>query len=176
MCRVGDDCRRPHARTDKSRGPRNGLNCPHPIGRSTTDAASATTLLAARRFGWSAEKITDTVDLGDIDTADARRDKDLRKPRLPDLDRHPRMSFDADDITGTDGEWRVAGIAEVRGRQVRPVWTVTRLVLGAGDSVRPIAETTLDRREIGIHAPQFMIGRLITIDPTVLLRAAPQQG
>ncbi|WP_406233956.1 hypothetical protein [Nocardia sp. NBC_01009] len=38
---------------------------------------------------------------------------------------------------------------------------MTRLILGADDSVRLVAEAVLDRREIGIHTTQFMIDRLI---------------
>ncbi|WP_280342702.1 YceI family protein [Nocardia neocaledoniensis] len=54
--------------------------------------------------------VSGAVDLAAITTGNPRRDRDLRKPRLLDLDRHPVMSFVADDITGTDGEWRVAGV------------------------------------------------------------------
>ncbi|MET8764081.1 YceI family protein [Lentzea sp. NPDC004782] len=36
-----------------------------------------------------------TLDLGSIDTGIAKRDLDLRKPGLLDLDRHPAMTFTA---------------------------------------------------------------------------------
>ncbi|WP_218722221.1 MULTISPECIES: YceI family protein [Nocardia] len=115
------------------------------------------------------QTITGVVDLAAIDTGHPRRDRDLRKPGLLDLDRHPRMSFVADDITGTDGEWRVAGVATVRGRDVPLVFTVTRFDLG-GDTVAVRAEAVLDRRQLGIKAPEFLIGRWVTIAVHVVLR------
>ncbi|WP_280218495.1 YceI family protein [Nocardia neocaledoniensis] len=114
--------------------------------------------------------VSGAVDLAAIDTGNARRDRDLRKPRLLDLDRHPVMSFVADDITGTDGEWRVAGVATVRGRDVPLVFTVTKFALGA-DTVTVSAEAVLDRRLLGLRAPEFLIGRCVTIALHVVLRA-----
>ncbi|MEV6215390.1 YceI family protein [Nocardia sp. NPDC051833] len=115
------------------------------------------------------ETVSGVVDLAAVDTGNARRDRDLRKPGLLDLDRHPRMNFVADDITGTDGEWRVAGVATVRGRDIPLVFTVTRFDLTA-DTVAVSAEAVLDRRAIGVKAPEFLIGRWVTIEVHVVLR------
>ncbi|WP_433524442.1 YceI family protein [Nocardia pseudovaccinii] len=120
--------------------------------------------------GGRPETVTGTVDLGAIDTGHARRDRDLRARRLLDLDRYPLMTFTADHITDPAGEWRVAGTAQVRGRRVELICTVTRFVLGPDDTVRLFAHAVLDRREIGIRAPELMIGRHIAIDLNVLLR------
>jgi len=131
-------------------------------GRLTTDP------------GGAPETVTGTVDLGAIDTGHARRDQDLRARRLLDLDRHPLLTFTADNITDAAGEWRVAGTARVRGRRVELVCTVTRFVLGPDETVRLLAHAVLDRREIGIRAPELMIGRHIAIDLNVLLRPERQ--
>ena len=64
--------------------------------------------------------ITGTLDLGAIDTGNARRDKDLRKPRLLDLDRHPTMTFAADTITASPTGWQVTGHLAARGNQRPP--------------------------------------------------------
>lgn len=45
-----------------------------------------------------------SLHLGAIDTGNARRDKDLRKPKLLDLDHHPAMTFAADSITATPAD------------------------------------------------------------------------
>ncbi|WP_068067009.1 YceI family protein [Nocardia xishanensis] len=116
------------------------------------------------------ETISGTVDLGAIDTAHARRDRDLRARRLLDLDRYPLMTFTADYITDLAGEWRVTGMAQVRGRRVELICTVTRFILGPDDTVRLLAHAVLDRREIGIRAPELTIGRYIAIALNVLLR------
>lgn len=113
--------------------------------------------------------VTGVADLAAITTGNARRDRDLRKPRLLDLDRHPRMHFAADDITGTDGEWRVSGVATVRGRDVPLVFTVTRFTLG-DETVTVSAETVLDRRLLGLRVPEFVIGRCVRIAVQVVLR------
>ena len=115
--------------------------------------------------------VAGTVDLAAIDTGNPRRDRDLRKPSLLDLDRHPEMTFAAAEITGTDGEWRVAGTATLRGRTAPLVFTVTGFTLAA-DSATITAEAVLDRRLIGVRAPQFMIGRWISIAVQVVVRQA----
>ncbi|WP_330250830.1 YceI family protein [Nocardia sp. NBC_00565] len=120
------------------------------------------------------EKATGTVDLGAIDTTHAKRDRDLRGRRLLDLDRHPLMAFTTEDITDTAGEWRVVGTVRVRGRRAELVCTVSKFVLGPGDTVRLVAHAVLDRREIGIRAPELMIGRYIAIELNVLLRPESQ--
>jgi polyisoprenoid-binding protein YceI len=45
--------------------------------------------------------ITGSLNLGAIDTGNARRDPDLRKPELLDLDHHPTMTFAADTVTAS---------------------------------------------------------------------------
>src|SRR5262249_56608736 len=86
--------------------------------------------------------ITGTLDLGAIDTGNARRDKDLRKPRLLDLDRHPTMTFAADTITASPTGWQVTGHLAARGTRVRLAGDVE--ASGQDRSATVTAHTKLD--------------------------------
>ena len=56
------------------------------------------------------------LDLNSLDTGIAKRDADLRKPRLLDIDRHPTMTWNADRFTpADDGSWTAEGTLCVRG-------------------------------------------------------------
>jgi polyisoprenoid-binding protein YceI len=112
--------------------------------------------------------ISGTLDLGCIDTGNARRDADLRKPGLLDLDRHPTMTFTADTMSPTPGGWTVAGQLTARGTRVALDGDVEVSVL---DGVTTLtARTRLDRRAIGVRAPRFMIGRQVDITVTATVR------
>jgi hypothetical protein len=63
--------------------------------------------------------ITGSLDLGAIDTGNARRDSDLRKPKFLDLDHHPTMTFGADTVTVSPTSWSVTGRLTARGTCAR---------------------------------------------------------
>jgi polyisoprenoid-binding protein YceI len=109
-----------------------------------------------------------TLDLGSIDTGHARRDRDLRKPGLLDLDRHPTMTFSADAVTASPEGWSVAGQLTARGARVELAGDVRLSVLDG--SVTLVARTRLDRRAIGVRAPRLMIGRQVHITVTAIIR------
>jgi len=114
--------------------------------------------------------VTGSLDLGAIDTGNPRRDKDLRKPRLLDLDRHPVMTFAADSVTTSPDGWSVTGRLTARGSAVRVTGDVD---LSTRDgSVTLTAHTRLDRRAIGVRAPRFMIGRQIEITVSAMIHPA----
>ena len=117
--------------------------------------------------------ITGSLDLGAIDTGNARRDSDLRKPRFLDLDRHPAITFAADTITAAPAGWRVTGDLTARGTSARLDGEVE--VSGQGRSATVTARTQLDRRALGIRAPRILIGHAIDITVTATIRLAPQQ-
>jgi polyisoprenoid-binding protein YceI len=103
------------------------------------------------------------MDLTSIDTGVAKRDADLRKPRLLDIDRHPTMTFSAlgfhrDD----DGGWTADGTLQVRG-QSTPLSVTGVPEAGPDGWVRVLATATLDRAAVGVRAPALMIGRRVTI-------------
>ena len=117
--------------------------------------------------------ITGSLDLGAINTGNARRDRDLRKPGFLDLDRHPTMTFAADSVTASQAGWSVAGRLSARGVTVSVAGDVE--VSGRGRSAALTARTCLDRRVLGIRAPRIMIGRSIDITVTATIRQVPDQ-
>jgi polyisoprenoid-binding protein YceI len=103
------------------------------------------------------------LDLDSLDTGVAKRDADLRKPRLLDIDRHPTMTWSADRFTpADDGSWTAEGTLCVRGTAA-PL-TVVGTAEADGSWLRVRARGELDRRSVGIRAPSFLIGRTVRIE------------
>jgi polyisoprenoid-binding protein YceI len=110
-----------------------------------------------------------TLDISAIATGNARRDKDLRKPRLLDLDNYPVMTFTARRIYATPEGWHVSGLLTVRGIMT-PVAGEVRLSTADLDMATLTATAQYDRKPMGIHAPRIMIGRTIEITVTATIR------
>jgi polyisoprenoid-binding protein YceI len=117
--------------------------------------------------------ISGSLDLAAINTGNARRDRDLRKPGFLDLDRHPTMTFAAESVTASPAGWSVAGRLTARGVTVSLAGDVE--VSGQGRSAALTARTCLDRRVLGIRAPRIMIGRRIDVTLTATIRQVPDQ-
>lgn len=111
------------------------------------------------------------ADLAAIDTGHPKRDRDLRKPALLDLDRHPRLHFRAGDVRAEDisavaDGWQVPGRLTVKGVTTEIVVDVE--VQPAGEEGLRVRVTgRVDRREFGIKAPRFMIGVLVDFEANV---------
>jgi polyisoprenoid-binding protein YceI len=103
------------------------------------------------------------LDLDSLDTGIAKRDRDLRRPRLLDIDRHPTMTWAADRFTrGEDGSWTAEGVLAVRGTAA-PL-SVVGAAEAEGPWLRVHARGELDRRSVGIRAPSLLIGRTVRIE------------
>src|SRR5512142_1588754 len=116
-----------------------------------------------------------TLDLRAIATGLPRRDKDLRKPRLLDLDRYPVSTFEADRMTATPGGWSVSGYLTARGTRTRLTGDVEVSAQGQqaqGQSATLTARTQLDRRALGLRAPKLMIGHQVDITVTATIHPA----
>ncbi|WIX88125.1 YceI family protein [Amycolatopsis sp. DG1A-15b] len=98
------------------------------------------------------------LDLGALDTRNARRDADLRKPNLLDSGAQPAMTFTATGARRQDTGWEVTGELRLRGASC-PL-TLTVVPEGA---TRVRATGTLDRAPLGMRAPRPMIGRYVRI-------------
>jgi len=110
-----------------------------------------------------------SLDLSAIATGIARRDKDLRKPKLLGLDRYPVSTFEADRMTASPGGgWSVSGYLTARGTRTRLSGDVE--VSGQGQEATLIARTQLDRRALGLRAPKLMIGYEVDITVTATIR------
>ncbi|SOD99075.1 YceI family protein [Blastococcus haudaquaticus] len=109
-------------------------------------------------------RVVGELDLGTVDTGIAKRDADLRKPWLLDIERHPTMTWGADRFTRhDDGRWTAEGVLHVRGTSAPLAVTGVAEVLPDG-WVRVRATAALDRRSVGIRAPRFLIGSTVEID------------
>lgn len=106
--------------------------------------------------------VTAVLALDGIDTGHARRDADLRKPRLLDTARYPQLRFVASDVHPTADGWTVTGTLSGRGHDVEV--TLDAQVSAAADAcVSVVATTIVDRTDLGVRAPRFLIGRSVAI-------------
>ncbi|RSN62602.1 hypothetical protein DMH01_08000 [Amycolatopsis sp. WAC 04182] len=109
------------------------------------------------------------LDLDGIDTGNAKRDADLRKPGLLAIDAHPVLTFAADRVEGGPGEWSVHGSLGARGESCLLTVTATGPEDNGDGTWRVVAAAVFDRLAIGLRAPRFLIGREITIALDVVL-------
>ena len=115
------------------------------------------------------------LDLDSLDTGIAKRDSDLRKPRLLDIDRHPVMTWSADLFTrDEDGGWTASGELGLRG--VSAPLAVSGMPATDGACVRVRASGEIDRTTVGIRVPRLLIGRLIRVEIDAWLVRAPAAG
>ena len=113
-----------------------------------------------------------TLDLDSLDTGIAKRDADLRGPRLLDIDRQPTMTWAADRFTRRDdGGWVAEGRLSVRGASA-PLQVSGCAEAVDGTWLRVRASAVLDRTTVGIRAPGFLIGRRIGIEVDAWLTRA----
>ena len=142
------------------------------LGRTVTGTVPIIEGVVDIATGGLPTTITGSLDLGAIRTGNARRDRDLRKPRFLDLDRHPTMTFAADSVTASRVGWSVAGRLTARGATVGLAGDVE--VSDQDRSAAALtAHTWLDRSILGIRAPRIMIGRRIDITVTATIRRVP---
>lgn len=106
-----------------------------------------------------------TPHLAAIDTGIAKRDRDLRKRRLLDLDAHPTMTFTSTAIEPADSGWRVTGTLTARGVTTRPTGTASTV------DGSMTATARLDRGTLGIRVPRFVVGRFVNITVTATLHS-----
>ena len=121
---------------------------------------------AARNFGVK----TVTGQVAALSTGNARRDRDLAKPRLLDTGRHAELVFSGGPGQPADGYWQVLGKLSGHGASVDVELAVT--VQRSGDEVHVHATTSFDRRDLGITAPRTLIGTRIAVTVDAVLRPA----
>ena len=103
------------------------------------------------------------LEVGTVDTGNAKRDADLRRPGLLDADAHPVMTFESHEIGPEGAGWRADGVLTLRGTTCPLTVTGTWTAGSAPGGVAVTGTATLDRAAAGIRAPRFLIGRLVTI-------------
>lgn len=104
-----------------------------------------------------------SLDVAGVDTGNARRDRDLRKPGLLDTAQYPTLTFDGGPAQRTsDTEWVVPGRLTGHGASVELTLHVETTSM-RDDHIALRAITELDRRELGVTAPRVLIGRRIGV-------------
>ncbi|MET0865473.1 MAG: YceI family protein [Nakamurella sp.] len=157
---------------------------PVPIGRWLVDPGSSTASFAVRNFGLHTVRgivpireatavvaeghrvtaVHAVLNLAGIDTANTRRDKDLRAPRLLDTGQFPELVFDATDSAPTTGGWRLNGTLTAHGVTI-PITLDGVLAAGPTNGGLTIAASTrLDRRDLAIKAPSMLIGHEVLVE------------
>ncbi len=101
------------------------------------------------------------LDLAALDTGNRRRDADLRKPALLDLDAHPVLTYDAGDFELGPQGWVARGALAARGAAC-PL-TVLGVPAGTGEGLHVVGTAVVDRTALGIRAPRLLIGRMVSV-------------
>jgi polyisoprenoid-binding protein YceI len=113
------------------------------------------------------------LDATGLESGNARRDKDLRSKRFLDVERHPVIRFTAGDVTEAAGSWTVRGTLAAAGASC-PVTLDVRVVEGSPEAgeCRVVATATIDRADLGIKVPSFLVRRAVRLEIDALLRRA----
>jgi polyisoprenoid-binding protein YceI len=163
-----------------------------PVGRWEIDPGNSTAEFAVRNFGVNTVRgivpireatavvvaqghgitaVHAGLHLAGIDTANTKRDKDLRGRRLLDTEQFPELTFDATHIQGTTEGWRLTGSMTAHGATI-PVTLDATLITGPTKGQLTIRATTrFDRRDLGIKAPRVMIGHDVQVQINAQFRA-----
>jgi polyisoprenoid-binding protein YceI len=109
-----------------------------------------------------------TVDATSVDTANARRDKDLRSKRFLRVSEYPTMVFRSTGLTpAAEGEWSLAGELTVRDRTT-PVTLSVRRPMPVVGGFRCRATATVDRYACGVTAARGFIKQYVRLDLDVI--------
>jgi polyisoprenoid-binding protein YceI len=115
-------------------------------------------------------EVVATVDATGVDTANARRDKDLRSKRFLHVSEYPTMLFRSTGLTmdpAAEGEWSLAGELTVRDRTT-PVTLSVRRPLPVVGGFRCRATTTVDRYACGVTTARGFIKQYVQLDLDVI--------
>jgi polyisoprenoid-binding protein YceI len=111
-----------------------------------------------------ASEVVATVDATSVDTANARRDKDLRSKRFLRVGQYPMMIFRSTGLTpAAEGEWSLAGELTVCGTTTPVTLSVDRPLPIVG-GFRCRATATVDRYAAGVTTARGFIKQYVTLD------------
>lgn len=116
--------------------------------------------------------LTATLDPAGIATGNSRRDRDLSGRKLLDVASHPHWTFRADHVERTTAGWTAHGTLNAAAPAELTMHVVEK---PSDDTTRRYTGTaSLDRRDAGVRAPRFLIGRRIDIELHVRLTREPR--
>lgn len=119
--------------------------------------------------GGAVEDARVELDVAGIDTGNRHRDRDLRKPRFLAADEHPVIVVQTGPAVARPDGWRMTATLTARGAAVPVELAVTIVEIGEV-RVRVRVTGRLDRTDLGMGVPTFVVGRMIDIDVDVVLR------
>src|SRR6476469_1328976 len=102
------------------------------------------------------------LDVTGIETGNAHRDRDLRKPHFLAADEHPTIVVEAVPAPPGSGGWSVAATVSARG-ETAPVDLVVTLDHADGASATVTVTGRLDRTALRMKVPTFIVGRWIDL-------------
>lgn len=132
--------------------------------RGIVPIRSATVVCEGSEPGGTVTAVHAALDLAAIDTANARRDKDLRGSRLLDTDRYPELRFDCTDVRPTADGWQLAGTLSAHGRSAAVTVDAVRTAGPVNGLLTVRATASFDRRDLGITAPRVLVGHRVVVD------------
>jgi polyisoprenoid-binding protein YceI len=106
-------------------------------------------------------RVSAELDLARIDTGNRRRDADLRKPNLLDLDASPLLTYEAGEFDLGPQGWCARGSLGARGTTC-PL-PVLGVVAGTEGSLHLVGTAVVDRTALGVRAPALIIGRQVSV-------------
>lgn len=110
------------------------------------------------------------LDAGGIETGNAHRDRDLRKPHFLAAVEHPVIVVETGPAPiGSPGGWAVPATLTARGAAA-PIDLA--VALDAADEASATVTVTgrLDRAPLGMRVPAMIVGRFVDIEVRLLLR------
>ncbi len=107
------------------------------------------------------------LDVAGVATGNVRRDRDLHKPHFLDAAGHPRILVEAGRTTPSESGWTVRARLSARGASC-PLELQVAITSADDERVRVRMTGRLDRSELGIKAPVFIIGRYLEIEVDAL--------
>jgi polyisoprenoid-binding protein YceI len=123
------------------------------------------------RFGTAGavESARVELDVTGIDTGNARRDRDLRKPHFLAADDHPTIVVEAGRAASGAQGWSVTATLAARGATA-PVDLVVTLESADESSATVTVRGRLDRTTLRMTVPTFIVGRVVDIDVRLVFR------
>ena len=109
------------------------------------------------------------LDVTGIETGNAHRDRDLRKPHFLAAEGHPTIVVEAGPVTPGAQGWSASATVTARGATA-PVDLVVTLESADETSVTVAVTGRLDRTPLGMKAPTFIVGRFIDLDVRLAFR------
>jgi len=109
-------------------------------------------------------RLAGTLDPATVDTANPRRDRDLRGPRFLDVEHHPSMRLSAAQFEPADGPgaWRARAVLRVAGHDAA-VWLDGTIGTDGPGRLRAGCRGSLYLPDAGLRPPRFLVGHTVRL-------------